>query len=291
METIKLWARNGDAVRQAIALGELVHLETASEELTEAFLLFALQSGLLSPWAEAFPAPRHEPEIDREVMGASHLAARVAGLYAMRQSGSVWRSAAVLGALGSRGEGLDPAQGFSGRGTSDDKLLSGEVRRKLLVKLANPVDLNAPLRLPSSEPSLSVKVRPRASRRAVKGAGAAAAAEARAQRVATTLVDWENDHVGPSLVEYACVGPGRRLPMVDTTHVEVPLEPGTSEGSGVVKHDDGTRSRGDTLATLRTLLDHAGLSTQVGLAPMQVHDLPWWRLLFETASVLRAGDV
>jgi hypothetical protein len=34
METIKLWARNGDAVRQAIELGELVHLETASEELT-----------------------------------------------------------------------------------------------------------------------------------------------------------------------------------------------------------------------------------------------------------------
>ena len=30
METIKLWARNGDAVRQAIELGELVHLETAS---------------------------------------------------------------------------------------------------------------------------------------------------------------------------------------------------------------------------------------------------------------------
>jgi len=32
MDTIKLWARNGDAVRQAIELGELVHLETASEE-------------------------------------------------------------------------------------------------------------------------------------------------------------------------------------------------------------------------------------------------------------------
>ena len=33
MDTIKLWARNGDAVRQAIELGELVHLETASAEL------------------------------------------------------------------------------------------------------------------------------------------------------------------------------------------------------------------------------------------------------------------
>jgi hypothetical protein len=33
MDTIKLWARNGDAVRRAIELGELVHLDTASEEL------------------------------------------------------------------------------------------------------------------------------------------------------------------------------------------------------------------------------------------------------------------
>ena len=32
METIKLWARNGDAGRQAIELGDCVHLETASEE-------------------------------------------------------------------------------------------------------------------------------------------------------------------------------------------------------------------------------------------------------------------
>jgi len=28
MESIKLWARNGEAVRQAIALGALVHMET-----------------------------------------------------------------------------------------------------------------------------------------------------------------------------------------------------------------------------------------------------------------------
>ena len=42
MDTIKLWARNGDAVRQAIELGELVHLDTASEELTDEFLLFAI---------------------------------------------------------------------------------------------------------------------------------------------------------------------------------------------------------------------------------------------------------
>src|SRR2546425_2919723 len=81
MDTIKLWGRDGDAVRQAIELGELVHLDTASEELTDEFLLFAIESGLLAKWAEAFPDPRCDPEICMEVILASHLAARFAGLY------------------------------------------------------------------------------------------------------------------------------------------------------------------------------------------------------------------
>lgn len=63
MDSIKLWARNGEAVREAIELGELIHLETASEEITDEFLLFAIASGLSKKWAEAFPAPRNEPEI------------------------------------------------------------------------------------------------------------------------------------------------------------------------------------------------------------------------------------
>jgi hypothetical protein len=291
METIKLWARNGETVRQAIELGELVHLDTASEELTDEFLLFAIQSGLLAKWAGAFPDPRCDPEISREVILASHLAARFAGLYSMRKSGDVLRSASVLGALGYSIEVLEPEQGLSLRGTSDDKRISGDVLRKLLVKLENHVDLNDPLRLPPFEPSLSVKVRKRASRRAVKGAIDTAEAEARAQRVGAKVVDWYNDHVGPSLLQYARVGTGRRIHIVETTHVEVPLETGTYECSGVVRNDDGSRSRGYKLATLRTLLDHAGLITQVGLCPIQVHDLPLCRLFFETAPVLRKGDL
>jgi len=291
MDTIQLWARNGDAVRQAIELGALVHLDTASEELTDEFLLFAIQSGLLSKWAKAFPDPRCEPEIGMEVILASHLAARFAGLYSMRKAGYVLRSAAVLGALGYSVDVLEPAQGLSLRGTSDDKLLSGDVLRKLLVKLENHVDLDEPVRVPPVAPSQPVKVRQRASRRAVKGAVEAVEAEARAQRVSTKLMDWYNNHVGPSLLRYARVGPGRRIHIVDTTQVEVALETGTYELSGVVKQDDGSRSRGYKLATLRTLLDHAGLITQVGLCPIQVHDLSLCRLLFETAPVLRKGDL
>jgi hypothetical protein len=145
----------------------------------------------------------------------------------MRKAGYVWRSAAVLGALGSRVEVVAPAQGLSLRGPSDDQLLRGDVLRTLLSKLAHQVDLNAPLRVPPHEPSLSVKGRPRASRRAVQGTVDAAEAEARAQRGAAQLVGWYNDRVGPSLWASARVGTGRRLHLVDPTHVEVPLETGT----------------------------------------------------------------
>src|SRR5262245_35411164 len=135
METIKLWARNGDAVRQAIELGELIHLDTASEELTDEFLLFAIQSGLLSKWAAAFPDPRQAPESGMEVILPAHMAARFAGLYSMRKAGYGLRSARVLGALGYSGEVIESAQGLSLRGTSDDQLFSGDVVRKLLVKM------------------------------------------------------------------------------------------------------------------------------------------------------------
>src|SRR5256712_5438423 len=226
MKTIKLWARNGDAVRQAIELGELVHLETASEELTDGFVLFAIQSGLLSKWSEAFPGPRQEPEIGMEVMVASHLAARFAGLYAMRKSGYVLRSAAVLGALGYSIEVLEPTQGLSWRGTSDDKLISGDVLRKLLVKLEKHVDLTTPLRLPPYEPSQVVKVRKRASRRAAKGAVAVAGAAARAARGAAQPMAWYNAQGGPTPLAYAPVGKGRRVHIVDTSSGGGPLPPG-----------------------------------------------------------------
>ena len=57
MDSIELWARNGEAVRQAIELGEIAHIETASEELTDEFLLFAIDSGLLKTGLGPFPSP------------------------------------------------------------------------------------------------------------------------------------------------------------------------------------------------------------------------------------------
>src|SRR5262250_2768602 len=149
MDSLKLWARNGEAVRQAIELGEIAHIETASEELTDEFLLFAIDSGLLKRWAGTFPDPRDAPEIAMEVILPAHIAARFAGLYSMRKAGYVLRSARVLGALGYSVEVVAPECGRSLRGPSDDQLLSGDVVRTLLVQMAQPADLSQPAqRLP-----------------------------------------------------------------------------------------------------------------------------------------------
>ncbi|MDQ3254825.1 MAG: hypothetical protein M3R15_13115, partial [Acidobacteriota bacterium] len=56
-------------VRHALELGEMLHLETASEELTDEFLTFAIQSGLLKSWAEGFPSAR-SATIEDSVVGA-----------------------------------------------------------------------------------------------------------------------------------------------------------------------------------------------------------------------------
>src|SRR4029453_14481598 len=244
MDSLKLWARNGEAGRQAIELGEIAHIETASEELTDEFLLFAIASGLLKRWAGAFPDPRRAPEITMEGILPAHIAARFAGLSSMRKAGYVLRSARVLGAFGYSVEVVAPERGLSVRGTSDDKLFSGDVVRKLLVQVEQKAARSQPAQRLPQEPSVAVKVRARASRRAVKQALDEAEAEARAYQVAAQLVGWYNQHVGVSMLQYARLGRGRRLHILDTTHVEVALETGTYECSGVVKNDDGTRARG-----------------------------------------------
>jgi hypothetical protein len=209
----------------------------------------------------------------------------------MRKAGYVLRSARVLGAVGYSIEVVEPARGLSLRGTADDTLLSGDVVRQLLVQMEQQADLSQPVRRPPQAPSVAVKVRERASRRAAKHPVDEAEAEARAHEVAEPLVSWYNQQVGVSMLQYARRGRGRRIPILDTTHVEVALETGTYECSGVVKNDDGTLSRGYKLATLRTLLDSAGLVTQVAMSAIQVHDMALSRPLLTQAPVLRAGDL
>ena len=93
------------------------------------------------------------------------------------------------------------------------------------------------------------------------------------------------------MLEYARLGSGRRLHILDATPVEVALETATYECSGVVRNDDGSHSRGYKLATLRTLLDTAGLLTQVEIGSIQTHDLELCRELLHTSEALRRGDL
>jgi hypothetical protein len=115
-----------------------------------------------------------------------------------------------------------PAQGLSWRGTSADKLFSGDVVRKLMVQMDQQGDVRQATPLPPPELRVRVKVRERASRRAVKHAVDEAEAAARAQQVAAQVVAWYTQHVGVSMVQSARLGRGRRSHMLDTTQVEVP---------------------------------------------------------------------
>jgi hypothetical protein len=291
MDTIKLMARNGEAVRHAIELGDIVHMHTASEELTDEFLLFAMSSGWLKGWAESFPDPRQEAEIGLDVILAASVAARFAGLSAFRKLGYVLQSARVLGALGYSMEVPEAGKGISRRGTGEAQVVSGDVLRTLLVQLETRVQVR-PVELAREVVDTRVgRVRQRGSRRAAQGEVDARDAQARGRRVAEQLLAWYTPHVGPSLVAYAQLGGGRRLPIVDCTTVAVPLDSGHDECSGLGKNDDGSLARGYKLATLRTLLDTAGVFSQGAVAPIQDHDSEVCRPVLTTTPALRAGDL
>jgi hypothetical protein len=79
-------ARHGEAGRQALGRGEGRPLGTASEAITDAGLLVAIQSGWLRPWAEAVPDRRAWAEMARQVILVTEVAARFAQIYSPRQS-------------------------------------------------------------------------------------------------------------------------------------------------------------------------------------------------------------
>jgi Transposase DDE domain len=293
MESIRLVARNGEAVRQALERGEVLHLDTASEEITDEFLLFAIQSGLLQQWAGGFPDPRAWAEIGCEVILAAEVAARFAGLYSQRKTGYVLRSARVLGALGYSLEVLAEGEGLSGQGTGEDQLYSEDVLRKLLGKAEQQVEVRAEDQAAAVQGGAEVKVRARASRRAVKQPTLDQAdAAARSHAVARGLLGWYNRTVGPGLLEYAQTGAGRRIHILDTTKLVVALERGTYECSGVVRDDDdGQLKRGYKLATIRTLLETAGIITQAAVGQINTHDCKLCEPMLRSCPVFRAGDL
>lgn len=291
MGSIELVARNGEIVRKAIELGEIAHIDTASEEITDEFLLFAINSGLLKQWVESFPDPRSQSEIKAEVIIVASLAARFAGMYSMRKTGYVLKSAVVLGALGYNINVIEPGEGISKRGTSDEQIMSGDVIRKILVQMEEKVEIKKEELKAGEGRRLQVRVRNRVSRREVKQEVDDLEAEARGKQVVEQLVQWYNQSVGISMLEYGELSRGRRIHILDATKLEVLLEAGNYECSGLVKNNDGSISRGYKLGTLRTLLDTAGIITQVALSSIEVHDIELCRPILESSRAIRAGDL
>lgn len=293
MESIRLVARNGEAVRQALEQGEVLHLDTASEQITDEFLIFAIQSGLLQQWGDGFPDPRNWSEISCQVILAAEVAARFASIYSQRKTGYVLRSARVLGALGYSLEVLEEGEGLSGRGTAEDQLYSEDVLRKLLGKAEKQVEVTKEDQAAAVQGGAKVRVDKRASRRAVKAPELdEAEAAARSHAVARGLLDWYNQTVGPGLLDYAQSGDERRIHILDATKIVVELERGTYECSGVVKDDDdGQLKRGYKLVTVRTLLETAGILTQATVGQIQTHDCKLCEPMLKGCTVFRAGDL
>jgi hypothetical protein len=205
----------------------------------------------------------------------------------------VLRSARVLGALGYSPEVLEEGDGISSRGTRDDSLFSSDVMRKLIVKMercaADSTNKNQEEEA-EEEKAVRVKVRERASRREVKQEYDKSESDARAYFVVSQMLDWYNQAVGPTMLDYTQTI-GRRLHLLDTTWIEVELECGNYELSGVVKDKEGKLHRGYKLGSLRTLLQEAGILTQVKIGAIQTNDLKLCRSLLSESVVLNEGDL
>ena len=98
--------------------------------------------------------------------------------------------------------------------------LQCDVVRKLLVKMEQQADLSQPLltlpRAQCGDQSARTRLTPAVKRRWMKPRPPPSAQGRR------SMVAWYNHQVGVSMVQYAGLGRGRRLHILDTTHVEVP---------------------------------------------------------------------
>src|SRR5689334_10364638 len=100
MNTLTYLPDRPDEVLQALRQGDIVGLETASEQLPDFFLLYAQESGLLNQLAHTFPDPRQQPEIPLHLLLAAGMAGHFAGLYALSASPYALHSPRLLSALG-----------------------------------------------------------------------------------------------------------------------------------------------------------------------------------------------
>jgi hypothetical protein len=251
MTTLHYLSHRPDEVLDALRRGEIVALETATEELTDFFLLYALESGLLNQLAATFPDPRHQqPEIPMRLLLAAGLAGHFAGLYALSQSPYALHSPRLLAELGVQVQVLQPGAGLSQKGTQQEGAFHADVLRKMLCTLAWK------------------------EQQAGQSSG-------------ESLIRWYNQHVGRLFCQAVDAEP--MLHILDCTDLTVPIFSNCYEGSGLSAKNKVVE-RGYKLGTLRSLLDQGAVITGLGWGPLQAHDLTVTRSLLRTSEHLRPGD-
>ena len=251
MSTLHYLTHRPDEVLDALRRGEIVALESATEEMPDFFLLYALQSGLLDRLAATFPDPRHQqPEIPMSLLLAAGMAGHFAGLYSLSQSPYALHSPRLLTELGVQVEVLRTGAGLSRKGTQQPVAFHADVLRKMLDTLAWQEEQ---AEQPSGE----------------------------------SLLAWYNQYVGEAFCQVIDAQP--MLHILDCTDMTVPLKNDRYEGSGVSSKNKVTE-RGYKLGTLRSLLDQGAVVSGIGWGPLSAHDLTVTRHLMRTSPHLRPGD-
>ncbi len=251
MSTLNYLTHRPDEVLDALRCGEIVALESATEEMPDFFLLYALQSRLLDRLAETFPDPRHQqPEIPMRLLLAAGMAGHFAGLYSLSQSPYALHSPRLLAELGVQVQVLQPGEGLSRKGTNQQVAFHADVLRKMLDTLA--------------------------------------CKEEQAQQTSgESLLAWYNQFVGEAFCQVIDAQP--MLHILDCTDMTVPLKNNRYEGSAVSSKNKQAE-RGYKLGTLRSLLDQGALVTGIGWGPLSAHDLTITHHLLRTSVHLRPGD-
>ena len=124
-------------VLDALRRGEISAMDVATEEVPDFFLLYAIESGLLSSLAKSFPDPRtQQPEISPYILLGAGLVGHFAGLSALSQLPYALHSPKLLAALGMQVVVNEPGQGLSRKGTqSKGAAFHGDVARKMLKQI------------------------------------------------------------------------------------------------------------------------------------------------------------
>lgn len=251
MTTLHYLTHRPDEVLDALRCGEIVALETATEEISDFFLLYAIESGLLDQLADTFPDPRRQqPEIPMRLLLAAGMAGHFAGLYALSQSPYALHSPRLLAELGVQVQVMQPGEGLSRKGTGQEVAFHADVLRKMLDTLAWK------------------------EHQAEQSSG-------------ESLIAWYNQHVGRLFCKAIDAEP--MLHILDCTDLTVPVKNDRYEGSGISTKNKVTE-RGYKLATLRSLLDHGAVITGIGWGPLQAHDLTVSRPLLRATEHLHPGD-